>query len=294
MVNLGAILAKYTAHGPEQVPPDEWENFLGVRAKVAYHPMAAQLGGTSIEVLPFNNDGVFGNAYEYYAFLRAIDASSGEKDRRFTAVEVGAGVGSWLPQIGVVCVREGFSDVHLIAVEADAQKSACIKEHLEINGLLGNRVTYELINGAAWETDTTLWWPKIGFGDYGGAATESNDATDYRGLCVEHSSIPAYSLASIIGARRLVNYVHMDIQGAERQVCRSATHVLNRSVKHLFIATHSRSIEGELLEFFFGLRWDLRHFSPCAFRYDMSIPSLAGMTISDGEMYWENPHIDHG
>jgi hypothetical protein len=60
---------------------------------------------------------------------------------------------------------------------------------------------------------------------------------------------------------------------------------------HVFIGTHSRKIEGNLLGLFFELGWDLLRHDPCHYEYDRTKPSLEAMTLNDGHMFFRNPRF---
>jgi hypothetical protein len=84
--------------------------------------------------------------------------------------------------------------------------------------------------------------------------------------------------------------MHWDVQGAERQLAEACGEFLNSRVRYLFVGTHSRAIEGRLLEIFFERKWDLLYQAPCHFIYDLNKPTLEGMGQTDGEMFLRNPN----
>ncbi len=96
------------------------------------------------------------------------------------------------------------------------------------------------------------WYsPKISADDdYGAAASTTGDGKDYRDLDLEHEQIKAFSLEEILRERPVFDYVHVDIQGAELPLIENALDTIKRKVKTLFIGTHSRHIESELVKIF--------------------------------------------
>ena len=63
----------------------------------------------------------------------------------------------------------------------------------------------------------------------------------------------------------VVDYMHWDVQGAELALARGDPAFLNERVRFVFIGTHSRPVEGGLIEFFFEYQWDILHQHPCGF-----------------------------
>ncbi len=89
-----------------------------------------------------------------------------------------------------------------------------------------------------------------------------------------------------------MDFLHIDIQGFERQVVPPAIDLLTERVRVIFIGTHSRSIEGELFELFYGAGWRLLREEPCAFVLDgPQRPTLEARTSVDGAQCWHNPAL---
>jgi hypothetical protein len=60
-------------------------------------------------------------------------------------------------------------------------------------------------------------------------------------------------------------------------------------VRHLFVGTHSRTIEGDLIELLWSRRWRLLREQPCVFDLNRDGPVLNALTIRDGGQFWANP-----
>ncbi|WP_320196211.1 hypothetical protein RMR10_004720 [Agrobacterium rosae] len=287
------LLAQFAPNSADLVnnDPEIYVNWLGLKTDANMFNNVANLKGKVMPDLPSGGDGVYGGYYEYASFLTAV------KDRadhnRFAAVELGAGWGPWISGAGVVCLREGVRDITLIGVEADKGKCQMMSDHLARNGLAeDDGVKSRVIHGAAWKEDTTLQFPVIdSVRDHGAAATDKSDRVDYRGFSSDFVSVPAFSIETICNGLDLIDYMHWDIQGAELEVAQTSIHFLNEKVSHLFVGTHSRYIEGNLIDLFFRNGWDVLYQLPCAFRYNREKPSLEGMTISDGEIFLRNPSV---
>jgi FkbM family methyltransferase len=235
-------------------------------------------------------DGVYGGVGEYASLLTAIENRRGSS---FTAVELGAAWGPWISAIGIVCKRLGLEQINLRGVEADHGKCEHLRQHFERNGLIdGKSVSFQAIEAAVWKEDTTVKFPVIdSLRDMGAAATDRVGATDYRGKEVEFVDIAALSLNSICRGLSIVDYMHWDIQGAEREIIRPAKSFLNERVRFLFIGTHSRVAEGEIISFFYENQWDVMFEKPCEFSYDRRLPSMEGMLRKDGEIFAVNPKL---
>lgn len=287
------LLARF-APNPEELNNDDPEcyvNWIGLKTDANMFNNGASIKGTVVSDLPTGGDGVYGGYTEYASFLTAIKDRTGSE--QFAAVELGAGWGPWISGAGVVCRREGFKDIQLIGVEADKGKCGMMEDHLARNDLTKeNGVSSRVIHGAAWKEDTELQFPVIdSVRDHGAAATDKKESVDYRGFTSEFVSVPAYSIPTICKGLDAIDYMHWDIQGAELDVAKSAIDFLNEKVRYLFIGTHSRFIEGNLLDLFFRNGWDVLYQNPCSFVYNRETPSLEGMTISDGEIFLRNPSV---
>lgn len=291
-----SLLEKYRPSSLPAPLPEKYVNFLGLQTQADFFGNGASIVGRVFPSLPAGDDGVYGGYPEYQSVLLAIN-NRARKDT-FVAAELGAGWGPWISAAGVVCKNEGVSDITLIGVEADHGKCGFMHEHLENNGLLSgtygaSKVQSTIIEGAAWSEDTVLYFGGgDSRGDHGGAASKDGGSVDYRGATVPKVKVNAFSLETICKpVNGLIDYMHWDIQGAERNVAASGINFLNERVAYLFIGTHSRAVEGSLLELFFLHQWDLVIQNPCHFTYDRLKPSLEGMTTTDGELLLRNPRL---
>lgn len=286
------LLEKYLVTEKVSVPEHHWVNFLGLKTDTRIFNNKGHLSGTAISTIPVPDDGVYGGSAEYIALLTAVDDRLLEDgSHSFTAVELGAGWGPWVSAAGVVCKRAGIGNVNLVGVEADKEKFLAMKRHFQVNDLLDDKGT-NFIYGAAWSEDTTLYFPKsLPIGDWGAGPSSDKSDKDYRGFAYETEEIPAFSLATICEGLGNVDFAHWDIQGAEFPVAQSSAELLKEKFRYIFIGTHSRKIEGDLLELFHSIGFDVLHHSPCSYDYDRTKPTLEGMTTSDGSMFVRNPHI---
>lgn len=261
-------------------------NWLGVRTSASFFGRGVDFEGRVFADLPIPDDGVYGGLIEYAAVCQAVE----EAGRSFSMVELGAGWGPWVSAAGVLARRKGIEQIRLVAVEASSARIKTLHAHLADNGL--SDVT-QAVFGAAWTEDGALRFPKVGVLDHGGAAsTDRNNLTrDYRNLEVEMEDVPAYSVQTLCEGLGVVDLMHWDIQGAEAEVADACIDFLNENVRRVFIGTHSRMIEGRLLETFHKAGWSLVIEKACELRFDRSKPDVIGMTTTDGEQYWINPRL---
>jgi FkbM family methyltransferase len=226
--------------------------------------------------LPFPSDGFHAETIEYVGVVRAFAESGSE----FVGVELGCGWGPWIGLGGVLARRHG-KPFRLLGVEGSKEHCDYCREHLEQNGLLAHaRILNALVStnrkGAYFQT--------------GLAASNNWGATASSSPRENHVKVPSIRIADALEGLDLIDFVHVDIQGAEDRVLAdpAAGKILDSKVKRVIIGTHSRGIEGRLLDLFKDRGWVLESEKPCRFSY---VPgaSYIGMTKVDGCQIWKNP-----
>ena len=88
----------------------------------------------------------------------------------------------------------------------------------------------------------------------------------------------------------MVDFMHIDIQGSELDLLTDQVDWVSNNVKTLMIATHSRPIEGKLMDLLFEEGWQLHREKPCRVDWNKSC-SIVGRTIVDGSQYWLNRRL---
>ena len=236
---------------------------------------------------PIPDDGFHAEGIEYVALLDAIERFA--NDGTFVAVEAGAGWGPWLAMAGVVCRSRGVKDTHLIGIEASPARFALMCRHLAFNQLDQHHgVTVELFEGAVWSHDGVIYFPDSAVEDMGAAASTDGSDMDYRGQQMAMREVPCTRLPSQVGEGREVDFLHIDVQGAEGEVVTSHLDWLNQRVHSMMIATHSRPLEGELMTLLNANDWMLHREKPCHFEAGRAIDDWCGATTVDGSQYWIN------
>jgi len=290
-----ALVASFA--GPVAAPdPDFIIDFFGVKTRSSL--FGGLWGGHVVEEPPIPSDSRLAEGIEYVSACIALEQSKG---RTFTHVEVGAGWGPWTTTLATLALRRGFSTVNAVAVEASKSRFELLKINLVDNGLLPatgvteattGRLNTRIFNAAGWWKDTNLFFPSSDdAGDAGMAATGSRSRTDYRGIPSRPVKVPAMSIAKLCAPYDVVDFMHIDIQGGEWELIKKAKKTFDSKVRFLFVGTHSRKIEGDLIDLLLNKGWKLFREKPCRFHTMGETPALTGLTYHDGAQFWRNMHI---
>ena len=246
--------------------------------------------------LPVPDDGFHAEAIEYVSLLDAL--ARAERSGRFCSVEIGTGWGPWLGMAGVLACRRNFEEIELIGVEADEGRFELLRRHLAANGLrpveetnaeaMTNRVFTRLFRGAIWTHDGSVWFPKANLADMGTAAVVEKALTDYRGIPVDYLEVSCLTLETLLEGIGIVDFVHIDVQGVEFNLLSDQIDWVEANVRACMIATHSRTIEGALIELLIPRGWKLFREKPCRVDWNKDHCLLPGRTVVDGSQYWLN------
>ncbi len=236
-------------------------------------------------------------AVEWIGVLKSALAAKG----RFIALEVGAGMGPWLVAGGVAARLRGVRTIRLAGVEADPGRFALLRQHLCDNGF--DPESHTLIQAAVGVAAGTARWPRLvdprndagarpvrtdhersGLADLAGPGSDPASAS-------ELIDVPIVAFAELLGREPQWDLVHIDVQGGECELCRACRDLLSQRTRYLVVGTHSRKLDGDLLEIMFGAGWILEHEKPTRFVYDARQQCLEVMTTHDGTQVWRNPHL---
>lgn len=248
----------------------------------------------SLLKMPIPEDGFHAEAIEYVALTDAIQRFA---KNRYCAVELGAGWGPWIGAAGVITRQQGIQDITLVGVEASPERSDLMRQHLEFNNLRPPNVTTEdatqgmiktrLFTGAIWTTDGEIFFPESDVTDMGAAATNELDSQDYRGQDFKNQAVPCRRLETLLQDYGIVDFIHIDIQGAEFELIADQIDWICHNVRSLMVATHNRLIEGQLINLLLNRGWLLHREKPC--KVDWTKPgTLTSKTVIDGSQYWIN------
>ena len=260
---------------------------FGVRVDPSYCNWVT--AGTVGTEPPFPH-GYHGDAIEYAAAALALESAAGRT--AFTAVELGAGWGPWTTFIARCAERAGFATINLAAFEADRARFAVLERHLAINGITADRFNVRPVCAAAWWRDETLHWPVTANALDAGLAPVSGwrrPRHDYRGLPLDFEKVQGRAIASVLKDFPPIDFLHVDIQGGEWELISRSLDFLSARVRTMFVGTHSRKIEGDLIALLRDNQWQLMRERPCRFRTALPrAATLAAETYHDGGQFWRN------
>jgi FkbM family methyltransferase len=237
----------------------------------------------------FAGPSVDDNIFDWLVLLEAVaDAKDG-----FTMAAVGAGWGRWLVAGAFAARQLGTLPVRLIGVEAEPTHFRWMLEHFRDNGLDPGQ--HDLIEAAASGASGHAWFY---VGDaaswYGQSIIQGEVATEQiaDGEVVHNGykarQVRTVDLRELLGKYSRVDYLHMDIQGAELDFLSSHPTVLHGRVKRVLVGTHSNDIEKGLRQLFASLRWRAQYDFPMGAQLRVND---AALTLGDGVQVWINPTL---
>ena len=262
--------------------PHNVTNFLGVKVSPKFFPGILDGREGSVEPVPIPANW-HADIAEWGAVLHSVD-QSGET---FRMAELGCGWGCWLNNAGAAA-RSRSKGVYLVGVEGDVGHIEFAEEARQANGFSASE--YRVIHGiAAAGRGTALfpiaqapgqsWGLEPVFG-----ATEAQIRAATTSLT--HHALKMIPLDQITGGNPL-DLLHIDIQGGESAYVRENIGELSQSVRRMVIGTHSRQIEGEIMDVLLASGWHLEIERPAICAIEDGRPSIR----VDGVQGWHNPAI---
>lgn len=208
----------------------------------------------------------------------------------FRMMELGAGWGPAAVGSAVMARMRGILDIHVTAVEADSYHVQFLRRHMEDNNLRSDQ--YTVIEAAVGTEEAEAEWP-----DATATATEYGNRPitaegDYLGRPILATrKVKILAIRDLIRREREWDMLHVDIQGSELEVFQVAMDLCNERVARVCIGTHSRKIDGDLLELFVAHGWILDHEKPTKMVFQKGARTLEAMNIVDGTQVWRNPRL---
>lgn len=243
--------------------------------------------------LPVPDDGFHAEALEYIALADSVRRAKNS----FCVVEIGAGWGPWITLGGVLARNRGIKQIGLVGVEGLPKRYELMKEHLAENGLrplvdenetLFRGVRCRVLKAAVVSVPSKVFFPDVNVEDMGSTYSTDNTDRDYRGLSVHNIEVDGISLSDCF-LEYPIDYLHIDIQGTEYELIESNIDRINDKIFAMMIATHSRTIEGKLIDLLYRNGWYLHREKPCRVEWAKSMPpTLQAMTVVDGCQYWRH------
>jgi FkbM family methyltransferase len=266
-------------------------NFLGVRTRAASLADGQRDMAGQVLDIPVPCD-YHAEAIEYIGLMKTV-LSAG---RSYAIMELGAGWGPFLVDAGAAARQRGISDIHLMGVESDPGHMRSMRTHLTDNGF--DPRAQRMVEGAVGSKAGRALFPRVEdhANQWGGrpAVITGNevDVADraYLGRLLDDSiEVAVFDVRDLIHERDMWDCVHVDIQGAEVEVLRTALALLTERARFVIVGTHSRKIDGDLVDLFHAAGWILEHEKPCKFAFLPGGASLESMTTVDGAQVWRNP-----
>lgn len=270
---------------PDATPePGFVVDFLGCRIRTTSLWTAAR--GLDGQRLGFPIPADFhAEAIEWIGLLKAVGSAAGQ----YVALELGAGFGPWSVAGASAARRRGIQDIRLCAVEADPQHFRFLRQHFADNGF--DPDGHALFEGAVGVSAGIAWWP---------IAENSAEAWGSRPIVADPNegapsaertmAVTVLSMVDLLRREPAWDLVHIDVQGDETALCQCSIEELNARVRWLIIGTHSRKIDGDLLDLLYRAGWLLEHEKPAKFVFTPQ-RSLEEMTTVDGTQVWRNPRF---
>ena len=276
------VLSHFQSAAIKDGQPGFWYDFLGVKTRCEYLPPSYSMLSGAVEGLPGTEQAPLHEVAEWVGTLRSVLEA---KERgKLVVIELGAGWAPWLVAAAKAGQQAGISDIKLVAVEGAKSHINFIYQHFEDNGLVP--FDHVIIHGVAGSHDGFARFPKLQdpSAEWGGVASYSETT----GL-IEYEDVPCVSMDTLMRDFIVVDLIHCDVQGAELGVFLSAGPSINAKVRRVIVGTHSRRIEGELLNFFACEGWRLEEESAC---WLLQHAEAGPMNLTrDGYQVWRNPRI---
>jgi hypothetical protein len=262
--------------------PGYLTNAFGVRIDPRFLPTLLQDRAGELEPPPVPANW-HADLAEFGAALRAVELSS----NTFTMIELGCGWGCWMNITGRVAKSRGL-DVHLFGVEGDEGHLQFARQSLQDNGFSNSE--YTLIRGIAASDDGFALFPRQ---EHAGASWGlepvfglSEDKADLMVASGNYDRLPQIALERIAGPAPRIDLLHVDIQGGEDALIPACLPFLAEKVAYLLIGTHSRQIEGRMLDCLLEAGWVLEMERPAVLTVGEHV-----RVVVDGVQGWRNPHL---
>lgn len=260
--------------------PGVTTNFIGTKIAPHIHPLDLTALVGKVEGPP-DPGNWHADIAEWASALRTIRQA---KDT-YRIVELGCGWGCWLTNMGVAARHEGL-DVDLIGVEGNDLHLVNADATLRLNGFTSDDFT--LHHGVAAPHEGTALFPSADavLTRWNGKAVFYPDAETLAAARADPSVqvLDCYPLEKL-GKGEVIDLLHIDIQGAEVEYMRGNLDSAGTYVKRILIGTHSRSIEGALMDLFLDAGWRLEMERPAITPVAYGKPR----TTIDGVQMWLNP-----
>lgn len=224
--------------------------------------------------------------FEWISLLESIDDAT----ESYVMVELGAGFGRWMGAAACLLRQYKPMPFRLIGVEAEPIHFEWIKKYFSDNDLDWRE--HYLVQAAVGTSD--------GFAEfiignprewYGQALAKT--FTDLDQVVAERSEahvvkVPMISIETLLQNEHQVDYLDMDIQGAEVELIVGSHRILTDKVSRIHIGTHGHEIEQMIYNTLRREGWWCTAIYPCQ---STSETPYGPVTFGDGIQNWINPRL---
>lgn len=259
-------------------------DFLGVATDAIYkkgkEKFILGIGAKRTPNYPALNEHYF----DWIAVLECVSAAKGT----FRMAELGAGWAPWLVRARFAGQQvNDISNYELVGVEADPTHFNWSRSHFLDNDL--NPDEYHLLNGAISSSDDMLKFPKINNPneDYGASLRQVSQSASAECQYIEVQGYCLEKIFSLFSGQ--IDFLHLDVQGAEYDVLPNAMPLLKESVRAIMIGTHiSMDHHKKLAELFESTNWTPVMIYP----QNEKVKTEYGVVkFGDGFQFWKNTSI---
>lgn len=237
--------------------------------------------------------------FEWIDLLEAVDAARG----RFTMLELGAGFGRWGIRGALAARQRGIRDISARFVEGEPQHARWIRDALALNGL--DDIDADIVEAAIsyagagkpipfvvamQDYDARSWYGQA----VGAPAGMNPTERTYFGHRVHELSwgkaiyVGAVTFEELAAGLDVIDFVDMDLQGAELELIEHAAQLFSRKVRRVHIGTHGSEIEDGLRRIFQSEGWAPQWDFPLQTRVETE---FGPVFFNDGVQGWINPRL---
>jgi FkbM family methyltransferase len=237
--------------------------------------------------------------FEWIELLEAVNTARG----RFVMLELGAGFGRWGICGALAARQKHIETIEVRFVEAEPQHAAWIRQAITLNGLediaapvveaaisyAGKPVPFAV---ASTGLDSSNWYGQAIL-PYALTETERTyfGKPVYRtevGPGFDQIMVEPVTLDVVAAGLDRIDFVDMDLQGAEADLIPNAIDLLTARVRSVFIGTHATDIEDMLRGIFRTAGWIPRWDFPLQSEQETPFGRVA---FGDGVQAWRNPTL---
>ncbi len=216
-------------------------------------------------------------------------------------LELGAGFGRWGIRGALAAKQRGIRDIRARFVDGEPQHVSWIRDALTLNGL--NDIDTSIVEAAAsyagqpipfvvamQDHDARSWYGQAVGRPAGLVSTERT----YFGHRVHELSggnaiyVNTVTFEEIAAGLDVIDFVDMDLQGAELELIENAAELFSRKVRRVHIGTHGSEIEDKLRRIFKSEGWIPQWDFPLQTRVETE---LGPVFFNDGVQGWINPRL---